>query len=869
MLANVGFQILLCVSLSVQLFALPAVKIEKKPSWIIDIKAGGNAPGKKDFSDGYYVAFSDSQYHVEKQTVYFRSIRQIANESGIQNGSEISVVFDPTYERVIFHNIIIWRGSTPISQLKSADFKMLPLESERQRFIYDGSYSASLILKDIRKGDRIEYDYSVVGENPVFQNKFSTTLGFGAFDYISHRHCAIITEKGRPLNFKEFNKPPQKVVKKTDAGVLYEWDVKNVKGKPQEDYTPSWFSSSPFVQVSEFKNWQEVVNWGLPLYEIPDVSQGPLKSKILAWQKEAKGSKPAFISAAVRFVQDEIRYVGVETGVNSHKPHSPEDVFKQRYGDCKDKAFLLCAILKANHIECAPLLVNTYKKNHLSESLASPLDFNHVVVHISVEKIAGGKDFLLVDATMSLQGGAAGQINFPNYGQGLLLKKGQNGLISLPQQDAGFTTVHEEITIPGRIDTTRHGKIMAKTVYSGLEADDFRVQLQQGSFSETEKSYLNYYQDLYRDAEVEATDTTEVYDQREANNISLVERYSMNGGWVYDSTEKNYYFRIPGRILYDQLLHLPNRTRHGPLALKFPYKMDYTIEVVLDGRKNIENEQWYVKRDAYEMRFKSTYMPESYKWELAYAYKTFMDHVPVEQLAQYRSDVEKMSSLLDYQLTDYDGIENASADPLAVGDLNTGMIIFIFSTLIACIRPMIRLTRYSPLKGFQYPAWKINGWLIILGIWLVLGPSAVLISWLNGGCRSFYTIAGWDAWAGESELSNFLMHCGLVVAVFIQVFLFTFSILLVYLFFKRRDSFVNLFIVNGICSVLFMVIYACFEFYHAGYSVFTNVRLVTIIISSIFLLGWILYLMKSYRSKRTFVNTFEDKAIEPAIDVQE
>lgn len=477
--------------------ASPAVRISAAPSWVIPVIPGGKAASPKDFSDGYYILFSDMQANLEKKSTYFRYIRQIATESGIQNASEISVSYEPSYEQVTFHNIIIWRDGKAISQLNASNFKVMPLETDRQRFIYNGSYSASLILKDIRKGDKIEYSYSITGWNSVFQDKYSNTFTFGAYDYISHMHCAIIAENTRSLSFKDFNKPPVRTIKKDGSNVIYEWDVKNIKSIPYEDYTPSWFNNYPFVQITQFKSWKEVTDWGLQFYKFPVLSDA-LKNKVEEWKKASKGSDNAYIGLATRFVQDEIRYLGIETGENSHKPHNPEDVFNQRYGDCKDKAFLLCALLRANGVDANPLLVSTYKRSHLSEYLPTPADFNHVVVHLGIGEVK--KIFRLIDATSSLQGGENSQIAFPDYGEGLLLKSGQNSIISLELQKPGSISVTEEFTVPHYTDTAAKGMLVTKTVYFDSEADAVREQFQQNNFSETEKNYLNYYRDSYKHA---------------------------------------------------------------------------------------------------------------------------------------------------------------------------------------------------------------------------------------------------------------------------------------------------------------------------------------------------------------------------------
>jgi transglutaminase-like putative cysteine protease len=52
------------------------------------------------------------------------------------------------------------------------------------------------------------------------------------------------------------------------------------------------------------------------------------------------------INKIINYVQDDIRYMGVESGIGSIKPFAPEEVAKRRYGDCKDKSLLLVSLLK-------------------------------------------------------------------------------------------------------------------------------------------------------------------------------------------------------------------------------------------------------------------------------------------------------------------------------------------------------------------------------------------------------------------------------------------------------------------------------------------------------------------------------------------
>ena len=54
--------------------------------------------------------------------------------------------------------------------------KTVQQEKELDRSVYNGSLTALFLLDDVRKGDIIEYSYSVISFNPVFNNRYSTTL---------------------------------------------------------------------------------------------------------------------------------------------------------------------------------------------------------------------------------------------------------------------------------------------------------------------------------------------------------------------------------------------------------------------------------------------------------------------------------------------------------------------------------------------------------------------------------------------------------------------------------------------------------------------------------------------------------------------
>src|SRR5690606_28080296 len=76
------------------------------------------------------------------------------------------------------------------------------------------------------------------------------------------------------------------------------------------------------------------------------------------WSK-ANGNSTQYVKEATDFVQNEVRYMGVEVGEYSHRANKPEKVFDQRYGDCKDKSVLLSALLIYKGRVCALVIAKS------------------------------------------------------------------------------------------------------------------------------------------------------------------------------------------------------------------------------------------------------------------------------------------------------------------------------------------------------------------------------------------------------------------------------------------------------------------------------------------------------------------------------
>lgn len=175
--------------------------------------------------------------------------------------------------------------------------------------------------------------------------------------------------------------------------------------------------------------------------------------------------------AVLRFVQDEIRYLGIELGRHSHLPNPPARVLERRFGDCKDKSLLLCTALNALGIEAYPALVNTEAGRTLAERQPSPFAFDHVIVRARLD----GKVYWL-DATVPQQRGPLSGLPSPEYERALVVRQGSGELEEIPLlSSASPTTSVKDVYTVESYDLPVLLEVI--TTYREADADAARYEM--------------------------------------------------------------------------------------------------------------------------------------------------------------------------------------------------------------------------------------------------------------------------------------------------------------------------------------------------------------------------------------------------------
>jgi len=88
------------------------------------------------------------------------------------------------------------------------------------------------------------------------------------------------------------------------------------------------------------------------------------------------------VRAIHRLVVEKTRYVGLEFGIHGYLPYRATQVFERGFGDCKDKATLLIALLRTIGIDSEIVLLRTRQRGRIDDQPASLAAFDHAITYL-------------------------------------------------------------------------------------------------------------------------------------------------------------------------------------------------------------------------------------------------------------------------------------------------------------------------------------------------------------------------------------------------------------------------------------------------------------------------------------------------------
>jgi hypothetical protein len=228
---------------------------------------------------------------------------------------------------------------------------------------------------------------------------------------------------------------------------------------------PPWSEVLGFVHVSTYPSYKELGAWywGLSRDQLElDSATRELTQRIAAGKTTVREK----VEAVYDWVVKNTRYVALEFGIYGYKPRRSVQTVARGWGDCKDKAAVIVAMLNELGIDSTMVLVRTGHRGRFRSDVASLAPFDHAIAYVPELD-------LYLDGTAEFTGSR----ELPAMDQGALALRvngGRTELVTLPDNDPKTHVKRRQVTM--RLGPTGNADLDLAYETTGASASAWRAR---------------------------------------------------------------------------------------------------------------------------------------------------------------------------------------------------------------------------------------------------------------------------------------------------------------------------------------------------------------------------------------------------------
>jgi tetratricopeptide (TPR) repeat protein len=326
----------------------------------------------------------------------------VQSEAGVQQLGQLQLGYNAGFQDIKINYV---RVRKPDGSLVSADLATAVQDMTgpvaRVAPMYTDYREKHVTVPSLRPGDTLEYETVIETKKPLAPGQFWMEHDFNDELIVLDAKLVVDVPKSRQAylttqpDFKDYE------TKESADRKVFTWNFKNLQtraDREQEDADKPAYKRKkrpvdepPSVQLTTFSSWEEVGKWYSPLEQDRRMANDEMKAKVAELTRDRKTDIEK-IRAVYDYVAKTYRYISLSFGIGRYQPHASVDVFKNEYGDCKDKHTLLAAMLKVLGYDMNTVLIGSQHK--LDAKVPSPSQFDHVIGNVKL-----GNDVLWLDTT--------------------------------------------------------------------------------------------------------------------------------------------------------------------------------------------------------------------------------------------------------------------------------------------------------------------------------------------------------------------------------------------------------------------------------------------------------------------------------------
>lgn len=325
---------------------------------------------------------------VRDMTIHIR----VQTAAGLPRVGQLVLDYNAANEKIEIRSVKVIKpdGSTITAGQDAVQDLSAPVT--QQAPMYTDARQKHVTVPGLAVGDAVEYNV-VTTSSPLMAGQFWQTWNFIADGICLDEQVELDVPRERALKIKS---PPgvEPIVHDEGDRRIYRWATSTLELPKQANAEDgSNFDVKAILEgtrpipprqllFSTLQSWDEVGHW----YSGLEHDRRTVSPEIRAKADEivrGRNSPQDKAEAIYVWVSRNIRYVSLSFGLGRYQPHAAEEVLRNRYGDCKDKATVIEALFDAEGLHAQPVLINSTIE--VEPAVPSPLQFNHAITVLALD----------------------------------------------------------------------------------------------------------------------------------------------------------------------------------------------------------------------------------------------------------------------------------------------------------------------------------------------------------------------------------------------------------------------------------------------------------------------------------------------------
>jgi len=438
------------------------------------------------------ILLSDQQVRFDREgkaVEVYRTIYRIESQEGVKGWAETSADWEPWHQSKPEIRVRVLSPDGSVHTLDPKTLSDRPVhEGSPEVFSDNRAYGGP--LPAIAVGAIVEEEAIIRDTSPFFPAGMTQRRVLVKGVLVQKTRITFSHPESLPFHFA-IHLLPQAVVNKTVSNGEETIVIENgpIPGEPEHPtHVPSNVIASPQIDFATGVSWQQVAD------SYARLSEDKIRTAdVRALATAASGKSAARIEVIrhlVAALHDAVRYTGVEFGESSLIPQFPSETLKRKYGDCKDKAAALVAMLRAVGIPAKLALLQTGPGRDINEDMPGMGMFDHAIVYLPP---SGTDPELWIDATADYV--QVGYLPMMDYGRhALIVDSATTGLKTIPEITSA-QNFHRE-TREFKMAEFGLATITETNEWVGPKEGDYR-EFYAGEAKEVRKNSESYVKEMY------------------------------------------------------------------------------------------------------------------------------------------------------------------------------------------------------------------------------------------------------------------------------------------------------------------------------------------------------------------------------------